>query len=142
MKLSKKEIEAYEEFSEIYEKLRQHIAEPFDKKKRDKQKAELWAQIKIFRAPQAKDPKKLENLRKQFFTYESEWLNCMDYNQVPCDNNKAERKLRHFVIKRKISFGTKNEKTSQNFETLATVFMTFWKKTEKNFFSEIAYLCG
>jgi len=65
----------------------------------------------------------------------------MDYEDLPCDKNKAERDLRHFVIKRKISFGTRNEKTSRIFETLATVFMTFWKKTKKNFFSEITYLC-
>jgi len=132
--------EAYQEFSAIYTKLRDCIVEPFNVEKRAKQKSELWESIKLFRQPNSKDPKKLKNLRKQFYTYEDEWLNCMDYEGVPCDNNKAERELRHFVIKRKISFGTRNEKTSRIFETLATVFMTFWKKTEKNFFSEIAYL--
>lgn len=123
---------AYEEFSEVYRELRECLDEKFDPVKRAEQKAALWRRIQAFREPQEQDTTKLKNLRKQFFTYEAEWLNCMDYEGVPCDNNKAERMLRHFVIKRKISFGTRNEKTSRNFETLATVFMTYRKKSQKS----------
>lgn len=97
-------------------------------------------QIRVWSKPNDSDPKKLKNIKLQFINYEEEWFTCLDYDGVPCDNNKAERMLRHFVIKRKISFGTKTKKTSENFSVLASVFMTYWKKYEKNFFSQIAQL--
>ena len=128
---------AYEGFSEIYKKLRDYIAEPFDQARRKRQKAELLEDFKIWRTFHKKDPKKLHNIRQQFYDYESEWLTCLDYEGVPCDNNKAERMLRHFVIKRKISFGTKTEKTSENFSILASVLMTYWKRLEGNFFQNL-----
>jgi transposase len=65
----------------------------------------------------------------------------MDYEEVPCDNNKAERKLRHFVIKRKISFGTKTEHTSDNFSILSSVLMTHWKRPYDNFFQKLGEVC-
>lgn len=96
-KLSKKKRnhtqKVYTEFSEIYKKLRESIKLPFDKKLRKAQKEELWQRLKSFRNPHKLDSKKLENIRKQFFTYEKEWLTCMDHKGVPCDNNKAERML-------------------------------------------------
>ncbi|MFH1546114.1 MAG: IS66 family transposase [Patescibacteria group bacterium] len=131
---------AYAEFSEIYKKVRTYITEPFDPIKRKKQKEELLHDFSVWRKFHEKDPKKLHNIRQQFCDYESEWLTCLDYEGVPCDNNKAERMLRHFVIKRKISFGTKTEKTSENFSILASVLMTYWKKFENNFFQNLVSL--
>lgn len=131
---------AYKEFSTIYKQLRECIKEPYNEGIRTKQKLHLLEQIRIWVNQHDKDPKKLKNIKLQFIEYEDEWFACMDYDGVPCDNNKAERMLRHFVIKRKISFGTKTEKTSENFSVLASVFMTYWKKYENNFFSQIALL--
>jgi len=61
---------------------------------------------------------------------------------VPSDNNKAERMLRHFVIKRKISFGTKTEKSSKAFNINASVLMTYWQRFRENFFVEIGKVLG
>ncbi len=130
----------YKTFSGIYKKLREYISKPYDKATRIKQKQQLLEQIRTWTHPNAKDPKKLKNIKLQFVNYEVEWFTCMDYDGVPCDNNKAERMLRHFVIKRKISFGTKTKKTSETFSVLASVFMTYWKKYEADFFSQIALL--
>lgn len=136
---------AYKKFSEIYEALRNYIQEPFEKTKREQQKQTLQEEINSFRKPQKCDPEKLKNIRKQFYTYEKEWLACMDYENVPCDNNKAERMLRHFIIKRKISFGTRNEKSSETFQILASVFMSIWQKNKnsdnfiKNIFNSFAW---
>ncbi len=71
---------------------------------------------------------------------EDQWLTCMDFEGIPCDNNKAERMLRHFVIKRKISFGNKTPKGSRAFEIDASVLMTFWKKYADSFFEKIMEL--
>ncbi len=135
---------AYEKFSKIYEKLRVYIEEYFDPEKRAKQKQELFREIKKFRKFHKKDPKKLHNIKQQFHDYMEEWLTCMDFEGMPCDNNKAERMIRHFVIKRKISFGNRSEKGYVTYETLASVLMTYWKTYKDTFFGELSqlYLAG
>ena len=44
---------------------------------------------------------------------------------VPSDNNPAERSLRHVVISRKISGGTRSERGTESKLTLASVFGTW-----------------
>ncbi len=131
----------YEEFSKIYEKLRGYIEEDFNPEKRAKQKKELFRKIEKFRKFHKKDPKKLHNVKQQFHDYLNEWLTCMDFDGMPCDNNKAERMIRHFVIKRKISFGNRSEKGYVTYETLASVLMTYWKTHKNTFFRELSQLC-
>ena len=43
---------------------------------------------------------------------------------VPSDNNPAERSLRHVVISRKISGGTRSERGTESKMTLASIFGT------------------
>ena len=54
---------------------------------------------------------------------------------VPPDNNPAERALRHSVIARKISGGTRSAKGSNTKMILASLFGT-WKLQQKNPFQE------
>jgi len=72
--------------------------------KRKHQKQYLIQLINEFCKPHKKDPKKLEKIKYHMQDRINEYLTCMDYEDIPCDNNKAERMLRHFVIKRLISF--------------------------------------
>ena len=130
----------YKKLCKIYEKLRGYIKEDFNPKKRKKQKKELRVMIQKFAKPHTKDPKKLKNIKIMLVEREEQWLTCMDYDGIPCDNNKAERMLRHFVIKRKISFGNKTPKGSGAFEINASVLMTFWKKHAGEFFEKIREL--
>ena len=44
---------------------------------------------------------------------------------VPSDNNPAERSLRHLVISRKVSGGTRSERGTESKMTLASVFGTW-----------------
>ena len=44
---------------------------------------------------------------------------------VPSDNNPAERSLRHVVISRKISEGTRSERGTESKMTLASIFGTW-----------------
>lgn len=131
---------AYEKFSGIYEDLRKYLAEEFDKEKRTIQKQKLIKRLNSFCKPHKKDPKKLTNIKKLCLERMDEYLTCMDFAGVPCDNNKAERKLRHFVIKRKISFGNKSDKGARAFEVNASVLMTYWKKHKDDFFPQLTLL--
>jgi len=132
----------YKKFSKTYKKLRDCLEEDFDPVKRVKQKKELLREIKKWRKPHAGDPKKLRNVKQQFYDYEPEWLTCMDHKDVPCDNNKAERAIRHQVLKRVISFGNKSKKGHEAFEVLASVLMTSWKTYKDSFFPELRELCA
>ncbi len=134
-------LKAYGEFSEMYEKLRGYLKEDFDPVLRADQKKGLALAMEEWGRPRAGDPKKLRSIRAQFQDYPGEWLTCMDEEGIPCDNNKAERKLRHFVIKRKISFGNKSKKGHETFEILASVLMTYWKTYKDSFFAELSALC-
>ena len=48
----------------------------------------------------------------------------LDYPHLPLTNNEAERALRHWVILRRISFGTRTEQGSRIFAILASVIET------------------
>lgn len=140
MRVRKHCLKTYAEFCTIYEQLRNFLKEEYDEGKRKVQKNELLILIRKFTIPNAKDPKKLEKVKAMFKEREAEWLTCMDYENVPADNNKAERMLRHFVIKRKISFGNKSDRGANAFEINASVLMTYWKKFKENFFLELSKL--
>ena len=50
--------------------------------------------------------------------------NVLQHPQMPITNNLAERALRHWVISRKISYGTRTQQGSRAFALLASVIDT------------------
>jgi transposase len=48
----------------------------------------------------------------------------LDHPQLPLTNNEAERALRHWVILRRISYGTRTDQGSRIFAILASVIET------------------
>ncbi|MFH1233199.1 MAG: transposase [Patescibacteria group bacterium] len=77
----------------------------------------------------------LNNLKKQLFT-------CLKYKGVDATNNKAERKLRHLVLKRKTSFGTKTKKGDEILEINLSILLSLWWQNKKNFFLNFNQLLG
>lgn len=61
------------------------------------------------------------------------------FEGIPSDNNAAERVLRHTVISRKISGGTRSEKGSITKAILSSLFGT-WKLQNKNPFLQCQFL--
>lgn len=133
-------IKSYNAFAEIYETLNNYLKEDYNEEKRRIHKNKLIISLKTFCKPHKKDPKKLFDIKKLLSDRMNEYLTCMDHEWIPSDNNKAERKLRHFVIKRKISFGNNSETWARAFEINASVLMTFWKKYPESLFSELMQL--
>ena len=66
-------------------------------------------------ATQAKLCRRIERHIRELFVFVAE-------PDVPGDNNAAERSLRHLVISRKISGGTRSEQGTQSKMTLAAIF--------------------
>ena len=69
-------------------------------------------------AAQTKLCRRITNHIKELFLFVAE-------PQVPPDNNAAERSLRHLVISRKISGGTRSEPGTDSKMTLASIFGTW-----------------
>ena len=56
----------------------------------------------------------------------------LDYPHLPLTNNEAERALRHWVILRRISYGTRTEQGSRIFAILASVIETSDTQTSRS----------
>ena len=69
-------------------------------------------------AVQAKLCRRMENHIKELFLFVAQ-------PEVPPDNNAAERSLRHLVVSRKISGGTRSELGTDTKMTLASIFGTW-----------------
>ena len=79
-------------------------------------------------AVQAQLCRRIERHIKELFVFVS-------HPQTPSDNNAAERSLRHLVVSRKISGGTRSGPGSDNKMTLASLFGT-WRAKGLNPFLE------
>ncbi|TEU13452.1 MAG: hypothetical protein E3J21_18655 [Anaerolineales bacterium] len=66
-----------------------------------------------------------------------ELLLVLDFPEVPLDNNDAERALREYVIKRKISYGTRTDDGTEAWE----VFLSLLDTCRKNGVNFYHYLC-
>ena len=62
--------------------------------------------------------RRIERHIKELFVFVAE-------PEVPADNNPAERSLRHLVISRKVSGGTRSEQGTESKMTLASIFGTW-----------------
>ena len=79
-------------------------------------------------APHAKLCRRIERFIKELFVFVS-------HPDVPSENNAAERSLRHLVISRKVSGGTRSEQGTNSKMTLASLLGT-WRAKNLNPLSE------
>ena len=127
----------YGNLKNIYEKIVAVKKNETEKQKRpkiisglEKELAGLIDQISFSEA----SIKKLINLGKQMQTYKKQLFTCLKHRAVDATNNKAERKLRHLVLKRKVSFGTKTKKGDKILEINLSVLLSLWWQDRKKFF--------
>ena len=72
--------------------------------------------------------KKTQALAREFLNdWEAIWM-VLKHPQLPLTNNEAEQALRHWVIARRISYGTRTEQGSRAFALLASVIETCRKR--------------
>lgn len=83
-------------------------------------------------AVQAKLCRRIHRFIKELFVF-------VEYPDVPSDNNAAERSLRHLVISRKISGGTRAYKGTESKMTLSSLFGT-WRAVGLNPFHQCRQL--
>lgn len=90
--------------------------------------------------PNASDPPKLKTLKETFLENTDKYLLCVIDPRIPMTNNQAERRIRHLVIKRLLSFGSRTQKGAQIMETLLSVLLTLWWSKPKDYFGELRRL--
>lgn len=135
--------QAFEELQAIYADLRTYLSEPFDQTTRGRHCTELLARIDWFCVPHEQDPDKLRKLKVRMQEWRHSLLTCLGHEDIPADNNKAERHIRKLVLKRKKSFGVQNLKTAKTLSVLMSVFWTYqhrYQQAPKRFLPALASL--
>lgn len=110
----------YEQFSNLYQKIRKSLGggvSPYLKKKFQSVFSQLSEVCALDPAPLSRIKESLRKNKEKYFTF-------LKHPGIPIDNNKAERSLRHLIIKRKISFGSKTQRGAETTSILASVIMS------------------
>lgn len=90
----------------------------------------LLKRLRTFSNVHTDDPKKLANIRTQVRERTENYLTCLMHPGVAADNNPAERALRHLILKRKVSFGSLQERGAETLSVLVSVLLSFRKRGE------------
>lgn len=124
----------YQKFAQLYGDVRKIQSSPFNKQQRLKEKDRLMKIFEEITKPNKNDPTKLKTLKATLKKDKEKYFVCIINPDIPPDNNKAERSLRHLVIKRKKSFGSKTQKGADIMSALYSVVMSLWNRGKENFF--------
>ncbi|MEA2036708.1 MAG: IS66 family transposase [Nanoarchaeota archaeon] len=127
--------EEYVIFSKLYDEVEKVIESPFNKKVHLKEKERLMKQFLKMTKIKKRDPSKLRRIKKRLKVQRECYFVCVLNENVPMDNNKAERSLRHLVIKRKKAFGSRTPKGANILSILLSVSLSLWWKNKSTFFS-------
>jgi hypothetical protein len=127
-------ISDFKVFSKIYAKIKQIMLTEFDY---DKTRKYFIKKMSDFAKPNVDDTAKTRTLKTTLFKNIEQYLTCLKFPDiVPIDNNKAERGLRHLVIKRKISYGSKTDKGAETTSILASVLLSLKWMNPNTFFQK------
>lgn len=75
-------------------------------------------------ASHTRNPSPLSKIKEALRKNKECYLAFLAHPGVPVDNNKAERALRHLVLKRKVSFGSKTQRGAETTSILVSVIMS------------------
>lgn len=132
----------YGQFAKLYNEVMEINQTDFVAEKRMKSKKILMSRFEEILKPNKNDPIKLRTIKNTMLEKKEKYFICITEPNIPTDNNKAERSLRHLVIKRKKSFGSKTPKGAQVMSILYSVAMSLWWKSKKDFFKSYAKVLG
>lgn len=132
-KRKKKQIfKTYEQFSGLYQNIRKRLGSgisPYLKTRFQN----IFSQIL---EPRNLDPSPLSKLKTSLRKNKRKYFTFLNHPGIPIDNNKAERALRHLVIKRKISFGSKTQRGAETTSILASVILSLKWNDPQNWFQK------
>jgi hypothetical protein len=126
----------YEQFSHLYRAIRKKIDEglsPYLKRK-------FQTDFAILSQHHARDPSPLARIKESLRKNKEKYFTFLNHPGIPLDNNKAERALRHMVIKRRTSFGSKTQRGAETTSILASVILSLKWNNPIHWFREYLIL--
>lgn len=130
-------VHTYEGFSSLYKELQDTLASEYQKEMWLQKREEYIERLKTIAVLRANDPKKLRAIKEGLQRNAQKYVTCLLEPGIPADNNKAERGLRHIVLKRKTSYGSKSQKGADTMSILCSTLLSAWWNKPANFF--VAY---
>ncbi len=128
----KQNTDTFRQFSNLYQRIRKTIGteiSPHLKRKFQKVFEEITESHSCDPTPLAKIKLSLRKNTEKYFTF-------LKHPNIPIDNNKAERCLRHLVIKRRTSFGSKTQRGAETTSILASVILSLKWNGPENWFTK------
>ena len=133
-------LEACKSLNTLRKELKEQLNAPFDIEKRQQIKQEMTEQLEKLSIINPNDPEKLKTIKKGLLKNKDKYFTCLLHQDVPTTNNKAERNLRHLVLKRIISRGSKTQKGAWTMSILCSVLLSLWWRKPNDFFGEYSAL--
>lgn len=126
---------SYSAFTLLYEKLEQTLASAYQKNIWLAKREEYLKRLQEIAIGTENDPAKLKVIKQALRENAEKYFTCLLQPGIPADNNKAERGLRHIVLKRKISYGSKSQKGADAMAILCSTLLSAWWNKPENFFA-------
>ena len=126
----------YQQFAALYGDIRHALTIPLTD--RANLRHRFKERLHTIAEPHSSDPAKLLAIKNGLQRNADAYLTCLSHDGIPPDNNKAERALRHLVLKRKNSYGSKTQAGADTTSILASTLLSAWWRRPDNFFSEYA----
>lgn len=130
-------VKSYGEFSVLYHDLEETLKTEYQKDVWLQKRKGYIKRLKEIAVITGDDPQKLKAVKLGLKENAKKYFTCLLQSGIPADNNKAERGLRHIVLKRKISYGSKSQKGADTMAILCSTLLSTWWNKPKNFF--VAY---
>lgn len=127
----------YTSFRQLYTDVEETLQTSYQKELWLKKREEYLIRLHAIAGITENDPDKLKKIKRTLGKKAELYVTCLLQSGIPADNNKQERKLRHIVLKRNSSQGSKSDKGADTMSILCTTLLSAWWKKPKNFF--VAY---
>lgn len=119
--------DVYQRFSSLYRRIRTAVGTAVFVCRGHRWRNEFA----LLSAPHAHDPSPLAKIKVSLQKNTDKYFTFLKHHGIPLDNNKAERALRHMVLKRKISFGSKTQRGAETTSILASILLSLkWNDPE------------
>jgi transposase len=130
----------FRDFSVLYAKMERVRKTPYERAKRHRAAMRLGREFDGTVASHINDPVHVSKIKAHLRENKACYFVCILEEGIPADNNKAERALRHLVIKRKTSFGSKTKRGAETVSILTSIILSLWWTKPENFFSSLLEL--
>ena len=123
---------AYAQFGKLYKNIRHSLGKSVSSYAQRKYKTDFDSVSESH----ALDPTSLSKIKTALRKNREKYFTFLRHPGIPVDNNKAERALRHLVIKRRTSFGSKTQRGAETTSILASIILSLKWNDPENWFKK------